>query len=98
MRRSAPRVTDFDARKRLADFTHLARQLPRVRQDKVAAMRRAIASGQYDADEHIEAILDDLTADLDLLPPPRTRDNGCSERPSSAAKRSGGLPHPPFGT
>lgn len=76
MTRTAPNLLNSDIRKRIAKFTTLARKLPRVRHDKVAAMRRAIASGRYDADGHIDAILDDLAADLDLLPPSRARECG----------------------
>ncbi len=41
--------------------------LPDIRWGKVAAIRAALASGQYDADARLEDLLDKLPADLGAL-------------------------------
>lgn len=41
-----------------------AKSLPDLRFDKVQALRNAIASGRYDVDARLSAVLDDLSRDV----------------------------------
>jgi anti-sigma28 factor (negative regulator of flagellin synthesis) len=54
-------------------FLSFLSQLPDVRQDRVDALRRQIERGEYDADEKIEHIVDDILEDIGIPPTARTR-------------------------
>ncbi len=51
-------------------FLSFISQLPKVRKDRVDALRRQIERGDYDVEEKIEEIVDALLEDLGVPPTP----------------------------
>lgn len=67
--RPAGRAVDSASRSDTARDRYMVklRQVPEIRQDLVSRIRREIQSGMYDTSERIEAALDAMGDEVDLL-------------------------------
>lgn len=54
-------------------FLSFLSQLPDVRQERVDALRRQIERGEYDVDEKIDNIVEDILEDIGIPPTALTR-------------------------